>query len=154
MSLDRMWAGFVSAPAVCHHRKREPQPGGRGPHPPRRYRLPQQQALQVHTDAHTQAVTTRHAHLPPLVSVHLSGSVNQSPASCWSVWSEKTSSALPWRTTLFICTPVYTPCMSSVSARVCFITLCHKTWTFGHADGVFNLCPLHLIKMNCFGMKH
>lgn len=46
--LSSLWAGLVSTSALCHHRKREPQPGGRGPHPSCRYRLPHQQTLQVY----------------------------------------------------------------------------------------------------------
>lgn len=56
-------AGPVSTSALCHHRKREPQPGGRAPHPSRRYRLPHQQPLQVFAQSHTHTHTqTEHTH--------------------------------------------------------------------------------------------
>lgn len=50
--VNRLRAGSVSTSALCHHRKREPQPGGSGPHPARCHRLPHQQALQVRTHSH------------------------------------------------------------------------------------------------------
>lgn len=54
----RLWERSVSTWAVCYHRKGEPQPGGRGPHPPCCDSLPYQQTIQVkHARTHTNTDT-------------------------------------------------------------------------------------------------
>lgn len=108
-----------------------------------------------------------------LVSVYLSGSLSQSQASCWSLWSEKTSPVLLRRITPFISASLFPntsidvsmPRISSVSSYIFFydtlsIFLCNTKREYLVTLMVFLIClnfivecPLYRKALHWYGTQ-